>query len=121
MRNPLLRGVSAATLTAALTVLLTAPQPALAAGGGGGGLPWEAPLQTFVNSLTGPVAFAISLLGIVVCGAMLIWGGEINEFARRFVMLVLVVALLVFATNILTQLFGVGAVIATAGAGVVLA
>ena len=121
MRNPLLRGVSAATLTAALTVLLTDPQPALAAGGGGGGLPWEAPLQTFVNSLTGPVAFAISLLGIVVCGAMLIWGGEINEFARRFVMLVLVVALLVFATNILTQLFGVGAVIAAAGAGVVLA
>ena len=36
-------------------------------------------------------------------------------------MLVLVVALLVFATNILTQLFGVGAVIAAAGAGVVLA
>lgn len=121
MPTLLSRGLPAATLTAALTVLVAAPDRALAAGGGGGGLPWEAPLQTFADSLTGPVAFVISLLGVVVCGAMLIWGGEINEFARRFVMLVLVVALLVFAANILTQLFGVGAVIAAAGAGVVLA
>jgi small-conductance mechanosensitive channel len=53
----------------------------------------------------------------VVCGAMLIWGGEINEFVRRFIMVILVVALLVFASNILSTLFGVGAVIAAAGLG----
>jgi type IV secretion system protein VirB2 len=42
---------------------------------------------------------------------MLIFGGEINEFARRIIMLVLVVALLVSATNLLSTLFSTGAVV----------
>ncbi len=77
----------------------------------GGGLEWESPLQKFGDSIKGPVAFVISLMGIVVCGAMLIWGGEINEFVRRFVMVILVISLLVFASSILTSLFGIGAII----------
>lgn len=80
--------------------------------GGTGGLPWETPLDTLATSIKGPVAFAISLLGLIGCGGMLIWGGEINEFLRRFIMLVLVISLLVFAANLLSNLFGVGAVIA---------
>jgi type IV secretion system protein VirB2 len=84
-----------------------------AAGTGGGGLPWESPLQTIADSISGPVAYAISLIGIVVAGAMLVWGGEINEFARRIIMLVLVISLIVFATQLLSTLFNVsGAVIA---------
>jgi type IV secretion system protein TrbC len=79
---------------------------------GGGSLPWETPLQTISTSITGPVAYAISLIGIVVAGAMLIWGGEINEFARRVIMLVMVISLIVFASNILSTLFSVsGAVL----------
>lgn len=77
----------------------------------GGGLEWESPLQKFGDSIKGPVAFVISLMGIVVCGAMLIWGGEINEFVRRFVMVILVISLLVFASSILSSLFGIGAII----------
>ena len=77
----------------------------------GGGLPWDTPLQTFENDIKGPVAFAISLLGIVVCGALLIWGGEISEFVRRAVMLVLVIALLVLATNVLSTLFATATVV----------
>ena len=42
---------------------------------------------------------------------MLIFGGEINEFARRVIMMVLVVALLVQANTILTNLFSTGAVL----------
>ena len=53
----------------------------------------------------------ISLLGIVSAGAMLVWGGEINEFVRRVIMLVLVISLIVFAGNILTTLFSSAAVI----------
>ena len=56
--------------------------------------------------MTGPVALGISLIGIVVAGGMLIFGGELGEFARRAIMLVLVLALLVAANNILTTLFG---------------
>jgi type IV secretory pathway VirB2 component (pilin) len=91
--------------------ILLNPEHVQAASAGGGGLPWETPLQKLADSIKGPVAFSISLLGLVGGGAMLIWGGEINEFVRRLVMLVLVISLLVFASNILSTLFGVGAVI----------
>ena len=59
----------------------------------------------------GPVAYAISLLGIVVTGAILVFGGEINEFVRRLIMLVLVISLMVFAADLLNTLFNKGAVI----------
>jgi type IV secretion system protein VirB2 len=98
-------------LLAAVLLLMLLPDQAHASATGGGGLEWESPLQKFGNSIKGPVAFIISLMGIVVCGCMLIWGGEINEFVRRFIMLILVIATIVFAASILSTLFGVGAVI----------
>jgi type IV secretion system protein VirB2 len=77
-----------------------------------GSMPWESPLRTIATSLTGPVAFSISIIGIFATGATLMWGGEMNEFARRAALLGLVVAVIVFATNILSSAFGVtGAVI----------
>lgn len=42
--------------------------------GGGAGLPWEGPLIKLKRSISGPVAFVIALLGIIACGATLIWG-----------------------------------------------
>lgn len=71
------------------------------------GLPWESSLDTLRTSITGPVAFSVSLVGIVVCGCMLIWGGEINQFAKSGAMIALVVALIVGAQNVLSTLFGV--------------
>jgi type IV secretion system protein VirB2 len=77
-----------------------------------GTMPWESPLRLIATSLTGPVAFSISIIGIFATGATLMWGGEMNEFARRAALLGLVVAVIVFATNILSSAFGVtGAVI----------
>jgi len=70
------------------------------------GMPWESPLETIMNSITGPVAMVISLLGVTVAGGMLIFGGELNEFTRRIIMLVLVIGLLVSAASILTLLYG---------------
>ena len=72
-----------------------------------GALPWEGPLRTIAQSLTGPVAFSVALIGIFSTGATLVWGGEMNEFARRAALLGLIVAVLVFATNILSSAFGV--------------
>ena len=95
----------------ALCALSADPALATTSAGSTGGLPWESPLNTIRDSLKGPVALAISLIGIVVTGAMLIFGGEINEFARRVIMLVLVVALLVQANSLLTNLFTSGAVL----------
>ena len=92
-------------------LILVSPEIALAASSSGGSLPWETPLQTLRDSITGPVAYAVSLMGIVVAGAMLVWGGEINEFVRRMIMLILVISLIIFASNILSTLFNAGAVI----------
>ncbi len=69
------------------------------------GLPWETPLTTIQNSLTGPVAVAISIAGIMIAGAVLLFGGEINEFARRLFMVVLVVALVSGAVTVFNTLF----------------
>jgi type IV secretory pathway VirB2 component (pilin) len=85
---------------------------AVAEAGTVGALPWELPLQTIARSLTGPVAFSVALIGIFATGATLVWGGEMNEFARRAALLGLIIAVLVFATNIMASAFGVtGAVI----------
>ena len=35
------------------------------------------------------------------------WGGEMNEFARRAALMGLIIAVLVFATNIMSSAFGV--------------
>ena len=93
-----------------LGVLLSQSEPAVAAATGGAGLPWETPLQRITRSSQGPVAYAISLLGIIGCGGMLIWGGEINEFLRRGIMLVLVIALVMLASQVLSSLYATGAV-----------
>lgn len=99
------------TVLLVFLLLLLDGSPVLA-NTGGGALPWETPLQVISTSITGPVAYAISLIGIVVAGAMLVWGGEINEFARRIIMLTLVISMIVFASNILSTLFNVtGAVL----------
>lgn len=85
-------------------IMLLVIEPALASSTTG--MPWEDPLDTIMNSITGPVAMVISLLGVTVAGGMLIFGGELGEFTRRIVMLVLVIGLLVSAASILTLLYG---------------
>ena len=84
----------------------------VARAGAVGGLPWETPLHNIAQSLTGPVAFSVSIIGIFATGATLMWGGEMNEFARRAALMGLIVAVIVFATNIMATAFGVtGAVV----------
>jgi type IV secretion system protein VirB2 len=96
---------------AVLLIVLVLPDAAHAANAGGGALPWDTPLTTLRNDLTGPVAFTISLLAMVAAGAALVFGGEINEFVRRIIMLVLVAAFLVGVTNLASALGIAGAVV----------
>lgn len=103
-------GAGSFQVFALLALLFLALSPELAfASEAATGLEWETPFIAFYRSITGPIAFGISLLGMVVCGAILIWGGEINEFVRRMVMLIMVVAVIMFASNILRRLFAGGA------------
>jgi|APDOM4702015248_1054824.scaffolds.fasta_scaffold492866_2 type IV secretion system protein TrbC len=94
-----------------LTLLLINPDMVQAAATGGGSLPYEPWLVQLQNSVTGPVAFSLSLIGIVVAGGVLIFGGDLNGFFRTLIFIVLVMALLVGAQNIMSTLFGKGAVI----------
>ena len=97
---------------AALTLLvMLLPQNALASVGTSGGLPYESWLSDLRNSVTGPVAFALAIIGIVVAGGVLIFGGELNGFFRTLIFIVLVMALLVGAQNMMSTFFGRGAVI----------
>ena len=77
----------------------------------GGNLPWERPMTTIATSLTGPVAYAIGLIGIAIAGGAMLWGGELTEFGRRACMIGLVVSVLVFAAPMLASAFGVNAAV----------
>src|SRR5437879_5209113 len=76
-----------------------------------GTLPWEAPMSAIATSLTGPVAYAVGLIGIAIAGGSMLWGGELTEFGRRACMIGLVVSVLVFAAPMLSSAFGVSAAV----------
>jgi len=96
-----------------LAFILFAPQHVFASEGTGGSLPYESWLTNLRNSVTGPVAFALSIIGIVIAGGILIFGGDLNGFFRTLIFLTLVMALLVGAQNMMSTFFGHGAEIAS--------
>jgi type IV secretory pathway VirB2 component (pilin) len=97
---------------ALIAFFLLAPQHAHASVGTGGSLPYEDWLTSLRSSVTGPVAFTLSIIGIVIAGGVLIFGGELNGFFRSLIFIVLVMALLVGAQNMMGTFFGRGAEIA---------
>ena len=96
----------------AASVTLASVVPAFASTGGGG-LPWEGPLQQIQESINGPVAGAIALAAMAIAGGMLIFGGELNDFARRLMYVVLVAGILLGATQIVGLFSASGASIGT--------
>lgn len=94
-----------------LAVSILSVGPAFASGGGG--LPWEGPLQQIQESITGPVAGFIALAAVAIAGGMLIFGGELNDFARRLMYVVLVAGILLGATQIVGLFGSSGASIGT--------
>lgn len=98
---------------AALFVLMAMFTPDMAhAAGAGGGLPYEVWLESLRDSITGPVAFTLGLVAVVVTGGVLVFGGELNAFARAMIFLALAMGLIITATNVMSGFFGsAGAVI----------
>jgi type IV secretory pathway VirB2 component (pilin) len=73
----------------------------------GSNLPWEGPLNTLVTSLTGPVAYAISVIAIVALGATLAFaGGEMGETMKRLLQVGIAVCLVVFAAQVMSSFIG---------------
>jgi len=109
---------SASTLAIGLAIGLVAvsiPHLALASSASaGGGLPYEGFLTNITKSISGPLAYAIALLGVAGAGGTLIFGGDLNGFLRVIILLVCFVALLISAPALLTAISGAGAVVAVA-------
>ena len=81
-------------------------------------LPWEGPLTTLVTSLTGPVAYAISVIAIVALGATLAFaGGEMGETMKRLLHVGIAVCCVVFAAQVMSSFIGQAAEISFAQPG----
>ena len=107
------RKAVATRIALGLVFAVVLSHPALASSGGS--LPWEGPLQQIQQSITGPVAGFIALAAVAVAGGMLIFGGELNDFARRLMYVVLVAGILLGATQIVALFGATGASIGIAG------
>ncbi|ELM8940421.1 TrbC/VirB2 family protein [Escherichia coli] len=79
------------------------------AGSEGGGLQ-SLPFTSFAGSLmdfmTGPALFAMAVLGVVVAGAVFVFGGELSGFVRSVCMMAVVVGVLLMASNLVNGMFG---------------
>jgi type IV secretion system protein TrbC len=90
--------------TLAILAVIVLSDPAFASSGGG--LPWETPLNKVKDSLSGPVALAVGVIAFFAGGAMLVFGGEMTDFARRAALVVLACGFLLGGSNLLTTLYG---------------
>jgi type IV secretory pathway VirB2 component (pilin) len=91
-----------------LAALTTAP--ALAAGSD---MPWEAPLETILDSIQGPVARIVAVIVIVVTGLTLAFGDSSGGF-RRLIQIVFGLSIAFAASSFFLTFFSFagGAVIA---------
>lgn len=66
---------------------------------------WERILGSIVNSLTGPVAYAISVMAIFSCGLVMAFA-DLQGGAKRFVQAGCGISVAIFASQILTGFMG---------------
>jgi type IV secretion system protein TrbC len=71
---------------------------------GSNAMPYVSWLNNLRASTSGPVAYTLSLIGIIVSGGILIFGGDLNGFFRTLIFIILVTALIVAADNTLKTL-----------------
>src|ERR1700754_2006108 len=90
-------------------LMLMVAHPAFASNTSGGGLPFDDWFTKIRQSVTGPFAFTVSIVGLVGAGATLIFGGDMNGFLRTLIFIVLVLCFLVAAQNTIAAITGQGA------------
>jgi type IV secretion system protein VirB2 len=90
-------------LTGAVTfsVLMVLTAPAYAAGSS---MPWEAPLQSILDSIQGPVAKIIAVMVIIMTGLTLAFGDTSGGF-RRLVQIVFGLSIAFAASSFFLSFF----------------
>lgn len=109
--NPLLRNllrVLAMQLLVAAVLLLALPAHAA-----GSGMPWEAPLETILESIQGPVARIVAVIIIIATGLTLAFGDTSGGF-RKLVQIVFGLSIAFAASSFFLSFFSFagGAVLA---------
>ncbi len=90
--------------TALALGLFIAAGPAHAAGSG---MPWEAPLQSILESIEGPVAKIVAVIIIIVTGLTLAFGDTSGGF-RRLVQIVFGLSIAFAASSFFLSFFSFG-------------
>jgi type IV secretion system protein TrbC len=72
-------------------------------GGAAQALPWDGPIQALQEDLTGTVARAIGVIALAVAGGMLAFGGELNDFTKRILMVVLALSVMLMAAQFMSM------------------
>ena len=93
--------ISMLTAAAAIVILTS---PAFAAGSN---MPWEAPLQSILESIQGPVARIVAVIIIIVTGLSLAFGETSGGF-RRLVQIVFGLSIAFAATSFFLTFFSFG-------------
>lgn len=66
------------------------------------------PLQTFVDFMTGPFAYAVVILALLAAGGSLVYGGDFSGYSKRFLLVAAAGAVVAFADQVVNALFGGG-------------
>lgn len=86
----------------AFSLILTAPAYAA-----GSNMPWEAPLQSILESIEGPVAKIVAVIIIIVTGLTLAFGDTSGGF-RRLVQIVFGLSIAFAASSFFLSFFSFG-------------
>jgi type IV secretion system protein TrbC len=92
------------SLLAATAAIVALSSPAFAAGSN---MPWEAPLQSILESIEGPVARIVAVIIIIITGLSLAFGETSGGF-RRLVQIVFGLSIAFAATSFFLTFFSFG-------------
>ena len=105
-RTPSLRGLRRYLMspTAVATIMVMAAVPAHASGSS---MPWEAPLQSILESIEGPVAKIVAVIIIIATGLALAFGDTSGGF-RRLIQIVFGLSIAFAASSFFLSFFSFG-------------
>ncbi|WP_131114776.1 TrbC/VirB2 family protein [Lichenihabitans psoromatis] len=93
------------TMTASIAVITMMTAPAAYASGSS--MPWEAPLQSILQSIEGPVAKIIAVIVIISTGLALAFGDTSGGF-RRLIQIVFGLSIAFAASSFFLSFFSFG-------------
>ena len=100
MRSTTMKSTIKTLAVAAALAAIAAPAYAA-----GSGMPWETPLQSVVDSITGPVARAAAVIAIVLAGITIIFS-EGGGGVRKLAFVGLGIAIMFAAVSFFLDFFG---------------